>query len=155
MAKAYKNIVIAVSMNEACQETLKGLAGNLLFQNAKVHLVHTVAIYTYMNELSLNTYPAADQYPAIQELVSGYLSTLEAEIFSDGAKPMAVNKVCRFHHSPKEDMLAFLKDANADLVVVATRGKHGIEGLFASSFTEYLSKFAPCDILVLREKKKA
>lgn len=153
MAKEFKNIVIAVSLNENSQNTLKTLKGNKIFQDARVHLVHTVTIYTYLNEISLNTYPADKDYPTIEKLVNGYLQQLETEIFSDeDAKPASIENHCRFHTNPKHDMIELLKEEKADLVVVATRGKHGVEGLFSSSFTEYLSKFAPCDILVLRNR---
>jgi nucleotide-binding universal stress UspA family protein len=62
-----------------------------------------------------------------------------------------------FH--PEEEMIDILKEDRGDLVVVATRGKHGFEGLFHSSFTDYMVKFAPCDVFVVRpetqERKSA
>jgi nucleotide-binding universal stress UspA family protein len=47
----------------------------------------------------------------------------------------------------------YLKEVKADLVVTATKGKHGIDGFFSSSFTDYLCKFSPCDVLVMRPAK--
>lgn len=58
-----------------------------------------------------------------------------------------------FH--PEEEVIEFLKNVNATLIVVATRGKHGFEGLFHSSFTDYMVKFAPCDVFVVRPEVKA
>lgn len=154
MSKEFKNIAIAVSLNEDSQNTLKTLRGNKIFQNAHVCLVHTVTIYTYLNEVSLNTYPADKDYSTIEKLVNGYLQQLKTDIFANqNEQPENIETYCRFHANPKHDMVEFLKEQKTDLVVVATRGKHGMESLFSSSFTEYLSKFAPCDILVLRNRK--
>lgn len=50
----------------------------------------------------------------------------------------------------KEKVIEYLKEVKADLVITATRGKHGIEGLFSSSFTDHLVKHAPCNVLTLR-----
>ena len=51
---------------------------------------------------------------------------------------------------PEEEIIDILKKINATLIVVATRGKHGFEGFFHSSFTDYMVKFAPCDVFVVR-----
>lgn len=153
MAQSFKNIVLSVALNEECQGTLKTLKNNKIFENARVHLLHTVTIYTYLNELSLNTYPSQGDYATIENLVMENLRQLQTDIFFDTEiQPTQVDCHCHFHTNPKNDMVEFLKKEKADLVIVATRGKHGVEGLFSSSFTEYLSKFAPCDILVLRQK---
>lgn len=53
-----------------------------------------------------------------------------------------------FH--PEEEIIDILKKIDATLIVVATRGKHGFEGFFHSSFTDYMVKFAPCDVFVVR-----
>ena len=56
--------------------------------------------------------------------------------------------------SPEEEMIAVLKSTKVSLVVVSTRGKHGFQGLFHSSFTDQMVKFAPCDVYVVRPETK-
>ncbi|MGE3611302.1 MAG: universal stress protein [Bacteriovoracaceae bacterium] len=56
-----------------------------------------------------------------------------------------------FH--PEDYFINLIKKVNASLAVVSTRGKHGFEGLFHSSFTEHLIKFSPCDVYVVRPEK--
>lgn len=56
-----------------------------------------------------------------------------------------------FH--PEDHIISLIKKFNSSLVVVSTRGKHGFEGLFHSSFTEHLIKFSPCDVYVVRPEK--
>jgi nucleotide-binding universal stress UspA family protein len=57
--------------------------------------------------------------------------------------------------NPEDEAINFLKRVNASLIVVATRGKHGFKGLFLSSFTDYMVKFAPCDVFVVRPSESA
>jgi nucleotide-binding universal stress UspA family protein len=59
---------------------------------------------------------------------------------------------CQFHESPRLGLIEDLNRSKSDVVFVATRGKHGIEGLFNSSFAEYMLKFSPCSIFILRNK---
>ena len=58
-----------------------------------------------------------------------------------------------FAKSREEKISEYLDSAKPNLVVAATRGKHGIDGLFSSSLTDYLVKYSPCDVLVLRPRE--
>lgn len=75
------------------------------------------------------------------------------EIFEGLTKDLKF-KAKKFHvafdESPKDGMVNYLKDNNAHLVITYTAEKQGIKGYFASSFTEFLIKHAPCSVLALR-----
>ncbi len=49
-----------------------------------------------------------------------------------------------------EEMIHYLKENKTKLLVVGTRGIHGIAGMFTSSFATKMMKEAPCNLLVLR-----
>ena len=55
-----------------------------------------------------------------------------------------------FAQSPADRLAEYAKEINAGMVVVATRNKKGLAGIFLSSFADRLLKLSPCDILVLR-----
>jgi hypothetical protein len=61
---------------------------------------------------------------------------------------------CFFTHSKESCLKDYLLQVNADLAVVATRGKHGIEGFFSSSLADFLCKYAICDVFVMKEQIK-
>ena len=57
---------------------------------------------------------------------------------------------CGFDNSPKEGMIRYLKEHNADLAITLTKEKHGLAGYFSSSFTDHLVDHAPCNVFVIR-----
>lgn len=144
------NIVLCVDLNEDSLKTLKTLQNNPMLQNAKVHFLHIFEIHMYNADIVPVVFPTENQYPEIES------STLK--ILEKLSKDMAIKSEnaqfkCFFSHSREEKINSYLKNVHADLVVVATRGKHGIEGFFSSSLSDFLCKYSPCDVLTIRPKK--
>ncbi|MDD0853394.1 universal stress protein [Halobacteriovorax sp. GB3] len=146
-----KNIVICASLNDHSLDLLKLLKGNDLLKDAKLHFVHCFEIQIYTSDFSPYVFPTEEKYPEIETSSKAILGNLAKEICTEEQLKNA-DFQCFFSHSPKERVREYLKESNADLVVVATRGKHGIEGLFSSSFAEHLLKYSPCDIHIMRPK---
>ncbi|MFA6236010.1 MAG: universal stress protein [Bacteriovorax sp.] len=150
-----KNIVICTDLNQNSIDTLKTLPRNLdllTFKDATVHFVHVFEIHMYNADIVPVIYPTEVQYPEIEQSTLGILNKLAHDI---GIKDDHLKVHCFFSHSREEKISSYLKDVNADLTVVATRGKHGIEGFFSSSLADFLCKYSPCDVLVVRPKKAA
>lgn len=148
-----KNIVICASLNDDSLGLLKQLKGNDLLKDAKLHFVHCFEIQIYTSDFSPYVFPTEETYPEIEKSTVAILKNVAKEVCTETQFKNADFK-CFFSHSPKEKVREYLKEEKADLVVVATRGKHGIEGLFSSSFAEHLLKYSPCDIHVLRPMEK-
>jgi len=144
-----KNIVICTDLNQNSLDTLKTLARNLDLKEAIVHLVHVFEIHMYNADIVPVIYPTEAQYPEIEQSTLGILDKLAHDL---GAREDQVRLKCFFSHSREERISSYLNDVQADLVVVATRGKHGIQGFFSSSLADFLCKYSPCDVLVLRPK---
>ncbi|MEB2311730.1 MAG: universal stress protein [Sorangiineae bacterium] len=54
---------------------------------------------------------------------------------------------------PAERILALAKSADADLVVVGTRNRRGVERLLLGSVAETVLRNAGCPVLVMRERR--
>jgi nucleotide-binding universal stress UspA family protein len=145
-----KNIVIFASLNEESLELIKTLKDSPLLKDNNLIIAHCFEIQPYVSELSPYFYPSEDQYPEIESATTVILKNLATAL----GRPHSQTKVF-FSFSSKQRLTHFLKEANADLAIVATRGKHGIEGLFSSSFSDHLIKYSPCDIYILRPQKDA
>lgn len=139
-----KKITICVDLNDLCFKNLKKLAGNPILKDAEIHLVHFFEIQVYTAEFTPFVFPNQDQYPEIEKSTIQALSNLEKDL------NIQATKKCLFVHSPEEAVHDYLKDTKSNLVVVSTQGTHGIEGFFHSSFTDYLTKYSPCDVYVVR-----
>ncbi len=145
-----KNIVICADLNENSLETIKALQHDIDFKGATIHFIHAFEIHMYNADIVPVIFPTEAQYPEIEKSTLGILEKLAQD---SGAKKDQVQLKCFFTHSREQKINSYLKEVNADLVVVATRGKHGIEGFFSSSLADFLCKYSPCDVLVMRPKK--
>jgi nucleotide-binding universal stress UspA family protein len=145
-----KNIVVCADLNQQSLDTLKMLHRKLDLKDTTLHFVHVFEIHMYNADIVPIIFPTEAQYPEIEQSTLGILNKLAADI---GLKEEQFKSKCFFSHSREEKIVNYLNEVTADLVVVATRGKHGIEGFFSSSLADFLSKYSPCDVLVMRPKK--
>lgn len=143
------NLVICADLNQSSIDTLKTLNPHLLQQSARIHFLHVFEIHMFNADLVPVIFPAEVQYPDLETSARGILANLAAEMKIAQDKH-AIH--CFFAHSREEKIISFLREVKADMVVVATRGKHGLEGFFNSSMADFLSKYSPCDVLVLKPK---
>ena len=132
-------------------DTLKNIKNDISIENTKLHFVRIVEIQIFSADTVSTIYPPESEYADIESYSIKQMKNL--------AKKMSINEEqatfsCFFETRREEKIVSFIKEKKADLIVTATRGKHGIEGLFSSSFTDYLCKFSPCDVLVMRSHKK-
>lgn len=139
-----KKITVCVDLNDLCFQNLKKLANHQLLKDAEIHLVHFFEIQVYAAEFTPFVFPNQDQYPEIEKSTLQALSNLEKDL------NITAQKKCLFVHSPEEAVHEYIKDNKSELVIVSTQGKHGIDGFFHSSFTDYLVKYSPCDVYVVR-----
>ena len=146
-----RNVVVCADLKEECLNVLKTLGQKIDLKAAKVHLVHAFEIQSGVMEFATFVYPTEDQYPEIESSVLDLLENLRKDM---GLTIEQTEKHCYFAHKKQTAIKDYIDKKEADLVVLSTRGKHGLEGFFASSLADYLCKYSPCDVLVLRPKKK-
>ena len=146
-----KNIVLCAGLNDESIDLLATLKNSPLLNSAEnISIVHCFEIQLYTSDLiAPYVFPTKDKYPEIEEATLRLLDGLREKLQVDTSKTQLK---CFFSESPKKKIKEYLEETHADLCVVATRGKHGIRGLFSSSFADHLLKYSPCDIHVLRPK---
>ena len=144
-----KNYVICTTLEEESLNTLKKLKNDIELKNARIHIITIVEKQIYTVELAAYIYPVENQYPAIESSALTILNSLASDL---GVNQDQVTCKCFFEYDREKKVKEYINEVNADLVVVATRGKHGVEGFFSSSFADFLCKFSPCDVLVMRPK---
>ncbi len=145
-----KNYVLCVQLDNECPAILNRLKGDIELRHSRIHLVSVVEIKVYSSEFATFTYPVESQYKEIEEAALRTLTNLQHAL---GLVDTQVVKKCFFDFDPQTKIKHYLNEVDAQLVVTASRGKHGIEGLFSSSFSDFLIKHSPCDVLVMRPNK--
>ncbi len=145
-----KTYVLCTTLEQECIDTLKNIRHDIELKHANIHIVTIYEIQVYNVELTPYVYPTENQYGEIEESANRIMKNLAHSLGVDESR---VTVKCFFDHNREDRIKKYLDHVDADLVVTATRGKHGIAGFFTSSFTDYLCKFSPCDVLVMRPRK--
>lgn len=142
-------VIIAVSMEEETQKPLFQLKDLNFSPDTEIHLIHVMPVILYARgmDLTVLTYPLEKERPKIVETVTDKLKRLAKEIF-----PEHTNIVCEclFDSNEKAAFCDYVQEQKAGLVVVATRGRHGLKNFFDSSFAQHQLKHSPTNVLVLR-----
>lgn len=145
-----KTYVMCTTLDNECFETLQKIRDEIDLKNANVHIITIVKLNIYHIDLSPYIYPTEIHYANLEFKAIEMMKTLGNSLGIDQEK---IIYKCFFEYKKKEIIKTYLENVQADLVVLATRGKYGIPGLFSSSLADFLCKFSPCDILVMRPKK--
>ena len=69
------------------------------------------------------------------------------------AKGIAVNTLLRAG-DPRDAVVEAAKETSADLLVIGTHGRRGLERLFVGSVAEHAVRYAPCPVLTIRDPQK-
>jgi nucleotide-binding universal stress UspA family protein len=144
-----KKVIVAVSLEAETHAPLMKLKNMGIDRGAEIHLVHIVPIIVYGRgiHLSVMTYPLPEERPKVEEIILANLGEVKNELFPDYEK---VILKCLFDSNEKSAFSDYVDQNKADLVVVATRPKHGLFNFFDSSFAQHQLKHASTDVLVLR-----
>lgn len=142
-------VIVAVSMEEETQRPLLQLQDLNFSRDTEIHLIHVMPVILYARgmDLTVLTYPLEEERPKIVETITGKLRKLAKDIFPEHTK---IVYECLFDSNEKAAFCDYVQEQKADLVVVATRGKHGLKNFFDSSFAQHQLKHSPTNVLVLR-----
>lgn len=144
-----KKVVVCVSMQDERETVeLEQLKDSGILEGREVHFLTVFKVGRHINELSVFNFPSDQQFDDIEKAILDVQKGIAEKIL--GPKELEQSKqVCYFDANPKIKVRDYLKEQNADLVVTSVR-KHGVEGLFVSSFTDYMTQHAPCNVFVVK-----
>ena len=142
-------VIVAVSLEAETHQPLMRLKEMEIGLEAEIHLVHVVPAILYARgmDLSVLTYPLPEERPDIEGSIIARLMEIKKQIFPDHKK---VEFKCIFDSNEKMAFCDYVYHQQADLVVVATRGKHGLTNVFDSSFAQYQVRYSLTNVLVLK-----
>lgn len=142
--------VVACPLEGPTLESIKHWLKSRHVDEGPVDFVHIVNRVVYAADLMVvREYPTPEQFGVMKESFSEFI---RKELFS--CLPQEVRGASQVHivlaQDEGEEMVHYLKQHKANLLVVGTRGIKGFQGLFTSSFATKMMKEAPCNLLVLR-----
>lgn len=147
-----KKVMVAVDLSDHSINLLKDKLSQRDWSGvSEVYLVHGFQLQIYADNFYFTAYPMEDQYEDVKKSVDELLDGLSKEVFKAGG-PKVISE-CLISSSPAKELADYAGEKKIDEMIIATRAKHGISGLFSSSFAEYMVRHAPCELIVLRAKE--
>lgn len=143
----YKHIQIAVDGSKEADLAFKRAIAVAKHMNAELEILHVIDTRSFQNVSSFDS--------AMVEQVSNDAKK-KMEKYSQVAKEAGVKEV---HFSiefgsPKTIISRdFPKKHDIDLIVVGATGLNAVERLLIGSVTEYVTRTADCDVLVVRHSR--
>lgn len=152
---SHQKIAIAFPLEEKLLNPLHMWAERFDWSHIEeVHFIHVVKKNITPLEFGLVEMPDEKTYQEMVPTLEKYLQDESRKIVPSSFRGQIFFHLAR-DFSPEDELIEELKKLGITLVVVSTRGKHGFEGLFHSSFTDHMVKFAPCDVYVVRPESRA
>lgn len=142
-------IIIAVHLDAATQRPFEYLKEMPIVLDAEIQLVHMVPVTFHGVEMGfeIEAYPPKVDRPKIETEIKKKLAAFKEEFFPNHTN---VSSRVIFDTNVKAAFSEYVEKEKADLVVVATRGRHGIKTFFDSSFAQHQLKYSVAHVLVLR-----
>lgn len=145
-----QNIVIALPLEDKLLTPFYEWGKKFDFSHVDtVHFIHVVKKNITPLEFGLVESPDQGTYREMTPTLEKFLRDESKKILPvDFAGN--VDFLVNIDFNPEEQIVDYLKRIHASLLVVATRGIHGLSTLFHHSFTDFMIKHAPCDVFVVR-----
>jgi nucleotide-binding universal stress UspA family protein len=147
-----KKIIIAMPSEDELLKSFFSWGKNFDWLNVEPHFVHVIRKDYMVNEVSIIELPDQKTVEEIKVILLQFMKNKAQEIV-----PAEVMERAKFEilldSSPADRVAKYGLDIGAQTIVVGTRQKKGILGIFTSSFAERLLAVSACDLLVLRPQK--
>ena len=144
-----QKIVIAMPTEDEFMPSISRWGHEYVWTHKEVHFIHVARKDFYVHEMGVDEIPGKVEQENIKKQLLDFIKNKAGEMMPSQAFNKAHFEVI-FAQSPADRLAEYAKEINAGMVVVATRNKKGLAGIFLSSFADRLLKLSPCDILVLR-----
>jgi universal stress protein E len=148
-ADAPKSILVAVDMSDASQRALSQAAWTAERAGAELHIVHVVESTGLSADL-LDTKVAGAGSKSLRALIEAEAGQ-QFQDFVGSAKLDGVRSQTHFvWGSPAHETVRLAGEVAADLVVMGTVGRKGVEQFFLGSTAESVLTNCECDVLAVK-----
>ncbi|SFA39406.1 Nucleotide-binding universal stress protein, UspA family [Parageobacillus thermantarcticus] len=148
MAMTYKTIVVAVDGSKEAEWAFKKAIEIAKRNNAKLILSHVIDLrgFAAVEVYDRAAVERAEEYA--KELLSGYQQQAVAAGLSDVVIDIEFG-------SPKAKIAKDIAPKyKADLIICGATGLNAVERLLIGSVSEHITRYAKCDVLVVRTEKE-
>ncbi len=145
----YKHIIVAVDDSPTSQRAIEEGAALAVANGSRLTVVHAVdeALFSHFNRVTLASRDAVQK--ALITEGQSVLDSAVAAATAAGAKPEGRLLVSE-NHSTSDQIVKTVSDVGADLLVVGSHGRRGVQRLLLGSVAEKLLKKVGISVMVVR-----
>ncbi|HQU87442.1 MAG TPA: universal stress protein [Denitromonas sp.] len=145
----YKHIIVAVDDSPTSQRAIEEAATLCAATGARLTVVHAVdeALFAHFNRVTLASRDAVQQ--ALIKEGKSVLDSAVAAATAAGTKPESKLLVSE-HHSTSDQIVQTIAESGADLLIVGSHGRRGVQRLLLGSVAEKLLKKVGISMMVVR-----
>jgi nucleotide-binding universal stress UspA family protein len=114
---------------------------------ADVHMLHVVTVHNYDPFNPDMGFPEVNIAGSLQDAAERQMAEFADEAATVGP---TITREIRTGFSPWNEIVTSAADQEADLIIMATHGRKGLEKLFLGSTAEKVVEHTPCPVLLLR-----
>jgi nucleotide-binding universal stress UspA family protein len=156
---AVKTILVPTDFSEGSQAALEHATALAHLAQARIVVLHVIETIAYTMKESLHRVDAGamakrmtespqlmDVYALVQRAVEPALD----QIVQDLQKNRVSASRCVLQGTAYDQIAAQAKEIGADLIVMGTHGRRGVNHMFMGSVAERVVRMAPCPVLTVR-----
>lgn len=144
-----EKILVPIDFSEGSKKALQYAIPLARQHEAAITLLHVSPSLSYAG----GEYGILDYSSAEAEMRSKAETELRALLKAEVGKAITAQAAVRTG-TPRNDIIAFAKNLPADLIVIATHGRTGLKHVLLGSVAEHVVRYAPCPVLVVRERER-
>jgi len=144
MLQQYKNILVPIDGSFEAELAFKKAVEVAKRNKAAVHLLHVIDTRAFQNVSSFDSTMVEQITEKAKETVKSYVQT---------AKDAGLDEIdYSIEYGAPKSIIAteFPKKLGVDLIMIGATGLNAMERLLIGSVTEYVTRTAACDVLVVR-----
>ena len=149
---ALKNVLVATDFSEPAGAALRyGIALARQF-DASLHVLHVVDdLAARPSTMQVWTEDIGVLQTQLEDIARANLSALLPEPDRTAVRAQMHVTVSP---TPGAAILSYARDAAADMIIVGTHGRHGLERLVFGSVAQYVARLAGCPVLMVRAHER-
>ena len=143
----FSKILFPTDFSEFSNQAMETVLGWARRFGADVHVLHVVTVHNYDPFNPDMGFPEVNIAGSLQDSAERQMTE-----FADVAAPAGptITREIRTGFSPWNEIVTSAADQEADLIIMATHGRKGLEKLFLGSTAEKVVEHTPCPVLLLR-----
>ncbi len=153
----YQRILVAVDNSSVSQQAFSKAVSLAKALSSNLHIIHVILPVTQeYQDASLNAFSGGFYPGSINEVVKDTWSNLEASGLSllknFCKKSQEAGVVAEFTQKigqPDHEIVEFAKDWGADLIVVGSHGRRGLNEFVLGSVSNYVLHHVSCSVLLV------